>query len=73
MEEPLPTASTVAENSISLTFVTRLQWMGQNDGQDDEVSFKILSGNVSGAFLITESGDVLVRGELDRETGCIIL
>ena len=73
MEEPLPTASTVAENSISLTFVTRLQWMDQDDGEDGEVSFEILSGNVGGAFLITESGDVLVRGELDRETGCIVL
>ena len=59
--------SIVAENSISLTFVTRLQWIDLDDGLDGQVTFEILSGNIGGAFLITESGDVLVRGELDRE------
>ena len=60
--------SSVAENSISLTFVTRLEWMDQDQGPDGQVTFQILSGNVGNAFLITEGGDVLVRGALDRET-----
>ena len=60
--------SSVAENSVSLTFVTRLQWLDDDQGLDGEVTFEVLSGNVDDAFLITEVGDVLVRGALDRET-----
>ena len=60
--------STVVENSISLSFVTRLMWIDQDLGSDGEVVFEILSGNVADAFLITEGGDVLVRGSIDRET-----
>ena len=61
-------SSMVAENSITLTFVTRLQWIDQDQGPDGQVTFEIISGNIDDAFLITEAGDVLVRGELDRET-----
>ena len=59
--------SMVAENSVSLTFVTRLQWIDQDEGPDGRVTFDIISGNINNAFLITETGDVLVRGTLDRE------
>lgn len=61
-------SSMVAENSISLTFVTRLQWSDQDEGPDGQVTFEIIAGNIDDAFLITEAGDVLVRGALDRET-----
>lgn len=60
--------SMVAENSITLTFVTRLEWTDLDQGPDGQVRFEIVSGNIGDTFLITAVGDVLVRGALDRET-----
>ena len=58
----------IEENSIIGREVTTLVWMDSDSGDDGEVAFTIISGNVDSAFSVTPAGTVLVRGELDRES-----
>lgn len=60
--------ASIPEHSIAGTLVTYLQWEDLDSGRDGEVDFEILSGDPMGAFQVLPSGQLLVRGVLDRET-----
>ena len=57
----------IPEHSIAGTIVANLLWEDLDRGLDGEVDFEILSGDPLGLFEITPSGQLLVRGILDRE------
>ena len=58
----------IPEHSIGGTVVANLQWEDLDSGRDGEVDFEILSGDPQGLFEITPGGQLLVGGNLDRET-----
>ena len=58
---------TVPEHSIAGTLVATLNWEDSDAGPDGEVTFSILTGDPLEAFQVLSSGQLLVRGILDRE------
>ena len=63
----IPTTALITENSIPNTRVIDLEWVDRDRGLDGMVGFNFTSGNINEAFSITPSGQVLVRGTIDRE------
>ena len=39
-----------------------------DDGRNGDVSYAFISGNIGDAFVISESGEITVRGTIDRDT-----
>ena len=60
--------ASIPEHSIAGTLVANLQWEDLDSGRDGEVDFEILSGDPLDAFQVLSTGQLLVRGVLDRET-----
>ena len=57
----------VPEHSIAGTVVANLRWEDLDSGRDGEVYFEILSGDPQELFEVMAGGQLLVRGDLDRE------
>ena len=58
---------TISEHSIAGTLVATLNWEDLDTGPDGEVTFSIITGDPLEAFQVLSSGQLLVRGILDRE------